>query len=1059
MKKILIAVSFLVLMVLGACSFSLTPEINKAIKELEVPASVDANFTLPVLIDEVDIEYQVSSSAIKLGEIKNGSQSFLVTRQDADVTVSIKAVFSYEETGKTKTYKVSVLKKEAGGNIGEDSFTLTENLYYDNSIYYSYRYAVDGNNSDIYYAEDLVNYDFIGHERGGSYYYYDDYLELQETNEEYGFYKFANGIINSFSDDSAINIINNLYTNNDSANYDISLKVDFKDYYEATGTFKNVTAFNYYSLLLSKINSNLDLQEIFDALKAAETTSSTYNDLLEVLFTYMPRGLFVAFNQAISYEVADLFYYLIPTGDVLSLIDSSMTGYILEDIIMLYGDDLTHDAYGEALFAKFEGVLKSTNILDYLEMTETEYLEGYDMSGMATKYEISLKVSLKDGRLDKVLIEEDYKYTTAGQEYFANGTSKLVFIISAYGNTELTDLGVSQYDSYAKVKETLDTLIPDSLINEITLPNDFDPYVVTYSSTNANLVIVDLVDGTKITPIQGAMDITATLTVSVDLNGVKENYTFQITIPGAGSLLDAAESELNGILNITSLRDSFALPTTLQNGSVTLDYLSLNEESLKVETISGDLYLVAYPSDNLVSVNLKVTLTDTDANETKVITFTITIPKKLSDLGYTPNPNHSSAELYQETNMKLDDFVGLPTNSTTNSTATISQNLLVIPVEFTDYKFETNYDTTIKQGFFGTESQTGWESVKTYYEKSSYGNIIFNGHVTTKFQINQTSVSYNKTHGQDMPQVIIKAALDYFKNSLDLTQFDKNNDEVIDGIYLIYSAPYDGENYWAWQHMYYENDTWNGVYAGYYVWASYDFFNDPILEYQREANNVYVDINAQTLIHETGHMFGLMDYYDSGDSLSGGLGGYDMMDGNAGDHNSFSKLMMGWYVPQIITESTTVTIRPFVEVGEALLIPAGTWNNNYYSEYLMVEFYKPTSINKIFADGEYQFGQIGVKIFHVDAEYYGDTKSDGYWYFHTYDNQDTSHKLIKYIEGDGGNSIETSGWAEDSDLFVLNSTLKNYSWYKSYNGSKIAPFTITITAISNTSATIEILFN
>ena len=124
-----------------------------------------------------------------------------------------------------------------------------------------------------------------------------------------------------------------------------------------------------------------------------------------------------------------------------------------------------------------------------------------------------------------------------------------------------------------------------------------------------------------------------------------------------------------------------------------------------------------------------------------------------------------------------------------------------------------------------------------------------------------------------------------------------------------------------------------------YCWASYGFM-------QKDARLKKKD--AHTFIHETGHMLGLEDYYDTGYSLSP-FGGLGMMDYNILDLDVYSKWALGWIDPKTITNSTkltnkglTVTLKPFESSGDALVV--GLPNNNgwYGEEYIILEYYTPT---------------------------------------------------------------------------------------------------------------------
>lgn len=91
------------------------------------------------------------------------------------------------------------------------------------------------------------------------------------------------------------------------------------------------------------------------------------------------------------------------------------------------------------------------------------------------------------------------------------------------------------------------------------------------------------------------------------------------------------------------------------------------------------------------------------------------------------------------------------------------QNLLVIPVEFSDFPAESLVpsvaDATeakaqakqfIQDAFFGATEDTGWESLKSYYYKSSYGQLTLNGFVTDWFMLDK-SVTELLEYWKDVP--------------------------------------------------------------------------------------------------------------------------------------------------------------------------------------------------------------------------------------------------------------------------------------------------------------------
>lgn len=72
---------------------------------------------------------------------------------------------------------------------------------------------------------------------------------------------------------------------------------------------------------------------------------------------------------------------------------------------------------------------------------------------------------------------------------------------------------------------------------------------------------------------------------------------------------------------------------------------------------------------------------------------------------------------------------------------------------------------------------------------------------------------------------------------------------------------------------------------------------------------------AQTIIHETGHAPGLIDYYSNPTTFTPnkGMNTNDMMNDNIGDHCGFSKWLLGWidddHVTRIVVNQDGVTVK------------------------------------------------------------------------------------------------------------------------------------------------------
>lgn len=178
--------------------------------------------------------------------------------------------------------------------------------------------------------------------------------------------------------------------------------------------------------------------------------------------------------------------------------------------------------------------------------------------------------------------------------------------------------------------------------------------------------------------------------------------------------------------------------------------------------------------------------------------------------------------------------------------------------------------------------------------------------------------------------VIRDAYMDYLnKNGNSSTKkFDSDGNGWIDGIVAVYSGhnftemseAYDTSMYY-WAYTYwtigaYSDANWtkpnkNCPTPNLYVWMSYDFFYEAVKSPK---------VDAHTLIHETGHMYGLDDYYSSSSCMAGG---HAMMDANVVDHDVYSKMMLGWVKPHVVTGPETITFAPSQETGDCILILEG----------------------------------------------------------------------------------------------------------------------------------------
>ncbi len=385
--------------------------------------------------------------------------------------------------------------------------------------------------------------------------------------------------------------------------------------------------------------------------------------------------------------------------------------------------------------------------------------------------------------------------------------------------------------------------------------------------------------------------------------------------------------------------------------------------------------------------------------------------------------------------------------------STGNPSILVIPVDFTDYLAPTNMAKNIETAFFGTSAETGWESLASYYKKASYGALNITGTVLPVFSTGKKSTYYDSIEDGDYE--ILKAALTYYDATIDYSKYDSDGDGYIDAIYLVYSCEINREDdnsmWWAYTSEYVTDDYeyYDSVEADFYLLAGYDFLDETF------ASGYNPTYNLETFIHETGHLLGLDDYYDTDTSTGpdGGVGGGDMMDYNVGDHNAFSKAILGWVTPLIMGEdSATITLKSFGSSGDCLIIPKN-WNGTYFDEYYIVDFYTPDGLNEKEAGSSGLFSTKGIRIYHIDSTLKEAEDAWYIWDIYQYNNSSTNHKLISLVEADSGNDIENENeYSANSDLFQVNDVFKNVKWYDGSN----ANFELKVVSMNDKEAVITV---
>jgi M6 family metalloprotease-like protein len=433
--------------------------------------------------------------------------------------------------------------------------------------------------------------------------------------------------------------------------------------------------------------------------------------------------------------------------------------------------------------------------------------------------------------------------------------------------------------------------------------------------------------------------------------------------------------------------------------------------------------------------------------------------------------------------------------------------MLVVPVVFQDNKTEYTSSTAegkailsdLNTGFFGTAADTNyWESLSSFYYKSSYGKLNVTGTVTDFFYLGQTVASYQseiKTAANtsatknvtDITNGILEEAYNYFFNNktYDYNEYDSDGNGIIDSIHLVYCYPYTSRDATSllWAYTYWDTSA---AYAHIdnYSWSSYDFMH----------TGTKTGTDAHTFIHETGHQLGLDDYYSYDNPARSPLGGLDMMDNNILDDDSMSKYNLDWITPTIAEANKTYTLKPFESSGDALILAKG-FNGTCFDEYFIMEYYTPTGLNELDSTTRYDNSPLGftipgLKILHADQRIgkfvYSSTYQEYRWDNHYYSNVDPitsgnqayeiissntpsycydskNYALISLVQASGLTNLMKSDSisvhnALNTDLFTTSSNVFGNSVYKNYITDEGFAMnnTVNISSLTSTGITLTI---
>ena len=260
-------------------------------------------------------------------------------------------------------------------------------------------------------------------------------------------------------------------------------------------------------------------------------------------------------------------------------------------------------------------------------------------------------------------------------------------------------------------------------------------------------------------------------------------------------------------------------------------------------------------------------------------------------------------------------------------------------------------------------------SLSSYFETASYGKLKLESYITDWYT---APYNFDEMESCQISRQFIDEVLKWLYKKypdVDFSVFDPDGNGYFDHImFLNYGDMSSRDSYtrigFGGATDY--RSTYGGEFAG--------TAQKPGINRVLNSNASSFVLNSNVMIHEFSHGLGLIDYYDVTGSGFDAVGCYDMQSSNVGDWNAYSKYAVGWIKPEVVTglkkgESKEIEIGAFSDTGNAIVIPiAGDKLEPPFSEYMLVDLYTSTGVNKYdsiaFDLNDFE----GVRIYHVDAK-------------------------------------------------------------------------------------------
>jgi M6 family metalloprotease-like protein len=360
--------------------------------------------------------------------------------------------------------------------------------------------------------------------------------------------------------------------------------------------------------------------------------------------------------------------------------------------------------------------------------------------------------------------------------------------------------------------------------------------------------------------------------------------------------------------------------------------------------------------------------------------------------------------------------LGHPRPKVTASLPSLGTNkMFCLIIDFPDYPYyfaAADFDDLL----FGDGNPGTWyRGLHYYYDKASYSQQNIAGNVYGWYTAKNNRTYYHPNDNNSYPwdtarrhELIYEAVMSADAGGADFSDFDNDGDGVVDEFVVVWAGPHGNWStfWWGYHTSWSSSPMVDGVTFGSYSWQwerYYSFTGDP------PTGGTW---DPKVVIHETGHAQGLPDWYDydGGQGPDGGVGGLDMMDGNWGDHNSFSKYALGWLNPTVaFTNLDDEQLDKSHSIADAVTVMPGFDPVTPWSEFFMGQYRYKDGVDQTYPTS-------GLLLWHVDAR----VRPNGSF---LYNNSYTDHKCLRLMEADGLEEIEAGGSADAGDFYQTGNEL------------------------------------